>query len=182
MKNCLIVVDYQNDFVCGSLGFPKAARLENKITEKIKKYHKNGDDVIFTLDTHNKDYLKSREGRYLPVEHCIQETNGHNLYGKVNANRLPSDKYFNKSAFGSDELYNYLKSTPYAHIELVGVVTNICVISNAVLAKTAQPETDISVDASCVASNDEILNDAALKVMNSMQIEITNSKGSELNE
>lgn len=174
MKNCLIVVDYQNDFVTGSLGFPKAVELEKRIEQKIRKYHENSDDVLFTLDTHNIDYLKSREGHYLPVEHCILGTDGHNLYGTVNSSRKASDKCFTKCAFGSDELYDYLKKTPYSHIELVGVVTNICVISNAVLAKTAQPETDISVDAECVASNDETLNEAALKVMSSLQIDITN--------
>lgn len=182
MKKCLIVIDYQNDFVCGALGFPKAVELEERIEQKIRKYHENGDDVLFTLDMHNKDYLKSREGRYLPVEHCIQGTDGHDFYGTVNAKRKASDKCFTKSAFGSDKLYDYLKKTPYSQIELVGVVTNICVISNAVLAKTAQPETDISVDAECVASNSDELNNMALKVMRSMQIDIINGKGGELNE
>lgn len=172
MKKCLIVVDYQNDFVSGSLGFPKAVELDNRIAEKVKEYHDNGDDVVFTFDTHSEDYLESREGRYLPVEHCIKGTTGHELYGKTGDSRKAKDKCFEKITFGSDELYQHLKKTMYQRIELVGVVTNICVISNAVLAKTAQPETDIFVDVSCVASNDEDLNQAAIKVMESMQINI----------
>lgn len=174
MKKCLVVIDYQNDFVSGVLGFSKAKKLEARIAEKIKAYRKSGNDVLFTLDTHTENYLESFEGRNLPVSHCIEGTDGHELFGEVGKLKLPSDKMFEKPTFGSDKLYEYLKSTQYATIELVGVVTNICVISNAVLAKTSQPETEIIVDASCVASNDESLNRAALSVMVSMQITVKN--------
>lgn len=174
MKKCLIVVDYQNDFVSGSLGFQKALELDGRIAEKIDAYHKNGDAVLFTLDTHDADYLNSREGRFLPVEHCIKEADGHKLFGKTALSKKQFDLCFEKDTFGSNALYEHLKENLYEHIELVGVVSNICVISNAVLARTAQPETDISVDASCVASNNDSLNDAALKVMQSLQIEIEN--------
>lgn len=182
MKKCLIVIDYQNDFVSGSLGFQKAAGLDEKIADKIKEYHSGGDDVLFTLDTHGKDYLKTHEGQCLPVMHCIKETEGHKLYGMTGENCTEDDRSFEKVTFGSDALYEYLKKTPYARIELVGVVTNICVISNAVLAKTAQPETDIQIDASCVASNDEDLQEAALKVMESLQIRIINGKDGDKDE
>lgn len=174
MKRCLIVVDYQNDFVCGSLGFAGAEDIESRIAEKIREYRKNGDDVILTLDTHNADYLETREGRYLPVEHCLKGSDGHDLYGKVADECKKGDLCFEKNTYGSDALFEYLKKTPYESIELCGVVTNICVISNAVLAKTAQPETDISVDALCVASNDEALHSKALDVMAGLQIEIAN--------
>lgn len=176
MKKCLIVVDYQNDFVSGTLGFPKAVELDRAIAQKIQEYHDHGDDVLFTFDTHDGDYLKSREGRYLPIEHCIKGTEGHALYGNTGEKRRTEDKCFEKVTFGSDELYEYLKKTMYSRIELAGVVTNICVISNAVLVRTAQPETDVCVDVSCVASNDEALNEAALKVMESLQIEIMNER------
>lgn len=179
MKRCLIVVDYQNDFVSGSLGFARAAELDAGISEKIKIYRANGDDIIFTFDTHEQNYLQTREGRCLPVEHCIIGTAGHELYGNVHENRMETDRCFYKITFGSDELYEYLKTVPYRGIELVGVVSNICVISNAVLAKTAQPETDIVVDADCVASNDDALNTAALNVMESLQIQVINRKEGE---
>ncbi len=174
MKKCLIVVDYQNDFVTGALGFEKAVALDSRIVDKIETYRANCDDIVFTLDTHNSDYLETYEGLHLPVKHCISGTNGHRLFGKVAQVRDDSDRFFHKNSFGSDELYTYLKNAHYSSIELVGVVTNICVISNAVLAKTAQPEIDVIVDASCVASNDKFLNEAALRVMESMQIKITN--------
>lgn len=172
MKKCLIVVDYQNDFVSGSLGFTEAAVLENPIAEKIRQYRTAGDEVIFTFDTHEADYLERQEGKNLPITHCLRGTTGHELYGQVAELIQPSDKRFYKKTFGSDELYQYLKSEHFESIELVGVVSNICVISNAVLAKTAQPETLILVDSSCTASNDNDLNQAALAVMRSLQIQI----------
>lgn len=176
MSKCLIVIDYQNDFVTGSLGFLKAKELDGRIAQKVKMYHDNGDDVLFTFDTHDTDYLKSREGRYLPVEHCIKGADGHALYGKTGENLRTEDRCFEKVTFGSDELYEYLKKKDYERIELAGVVTNICVISNAVLARTAQPETDVVIDVSCVASNDDALNEAALKVIESLQIEVINER------
>ena len=154
MKKCLVVVDYQNDFVSGSLGFEKAKELDSEIANLIEKYHNNSDDVVFTLDTHYDDYMNTNEGKYLPVPHCIKGTIGHNLYGKVSHSVKESDLLFEKNTFGSDKLFEYLKNNRYSSIELVGVVTNICVISNAVIAKTAQPETEIIVNKNLVASYD----------------------------
>lgn len=179
MKRCLIIVDYQVDFVTGSLGFETALTLDDRIAKKIEEYRTNGDDVIFTLDTHDSNYLETYEGRHLPVAHCINGTDGHSLFGMVGKVKKQSDRIFRKNTFGSDDLYEHMKKTKYSTIELVGVVTNICVIANAILAKTAQPETDIVVDASCVASNDKKLNEAALKVMESLQIQIINNGGEE---
>ncbi len=174
MKHGLIVVDYQNDFVSGSIGFEKARELDGRICAKIAEYRAADGDIIFTLDTHGKDYLVTREGRYLPVEHCIKGTNGHCLYGETAKAAREEDIYFEKSAYGSDALYEYLKTAGYDEIELCGVVSNICVISNAVLAKTALPEADITVDALCTASNDEKLNSAALDVLESLNVQIKN--------
>lgn len=174
MKRCLIVVDYQNDFVCGSLGFEKAKQLDEPICKKIEEYRKSGGDIIFTLDTHGKEYLKTREGRFLPVEHCIKGTDGHGLYGQTANAARETDVYFEKSTFGSDALYEYLKKSDYKEIELCGVVSNICVLSNAVLVKTALPEADIKIDAMCTASNDDALNEAALDVLESIHAEIMN--------
>lgn len=173
MKKCLVVVDYQNDFVSGSLGFEKAKELDSEIANLIEKYHNNSDDVVFTLDTHYDDYMNTNEGKSLPVPHCIKGKIGHNLYGKVSHSVKESDLLFEKNTFGSDKLFEYLKNNRYSSIELVGLVTNICVISNAVIAKTAQPETEIIVNKNLVASNDDKLNDEALSVMSSFQITIT---------
>lgn len=172
MKKCLIVVDYQNDFVTGSLGFKKAEQLDDRIAEKIEKYRSENWEIVFTFDTHEENYLNTNEGRNLPVAHCIKGTDGHKLYGKT-ANMLKqSDKCFYKPSFGSSELFEYLKAEKFDIVELCGVVTNICVISNAVLAKTALPEAEVSVDSLCVASNDDSLNKSALDVMQSLQINV----------
>ncbi len=171
---CLIVVDYQIDFVVGTLGFDDALMLEDKITEKISQYRSRGDKIIFTFDTHSEDYITTQEGRNLPIPHCIQGTDGHKLYGKVASALTDTDKCINKPTFGSDELMDYLRKENYDEIELVGVVSNICVISNAIIAKTALPEAHIIVDAECTASNDKTLHNAALDVMQGLQISVIN--------
>jgi nicotinamidase-related amidase len=172
MPGCLIVVDYQNDFVSGPLGFPGAESPDSLIAEKIQKYRARGDAIVFTFDTHGADYLKTQEGKNLAVPHCIEGTVGHDLYGETAKLRQDGDKCFYKRTFGSGELYEYLKVTPFERIELVGLVSNICVISNAVLAKTAQPETPIVVDADCTAGHDPKLHKAALDVMKGLQIRV----------
>ena len=152
------------------LGFEKAKTLELGIANKINSYHVNGDDVIFTLDTHYDDYMDSYEGKHLPVPHCIENTDGHKLYGSVADCVSGEDIVFRKTTFGSDALYEYLKTACYGSVELVGVVTNICVVANAILAKTALPDADIIVDSTLTASNDERLHNAALDTMEGMQI------------
>jgi len=174
MKKILIVVDYQKDFVNGSLGFEKAILLETRICQKIEQYKQNGDEIVFTLDTHTDNYLQTQEGKKLPVLHCLRNTEGWNLYGKIADLCDETSKRFEKITFGSLELAAYLTNKEYDCIELIGVVSNICVISNAIIAKAALPEAEIIVDASCTASYDESLNQKALDVMQGMQIEIIN--------
>ncbi|MCI1944430.1 cysteine hydrolase family protein [Clostridium luticellarii] len=174
MKRILVVVDYQKDFVDGSLGFDKAVALEDKIEQKIKEYRGNGCEVVYTFDTHEDNYLYTQEGRNLPVQHCIVNTEGWNLYGKIAKLCDESSRCFEKPTFGSIELAEFLKKNGYDSVELVGVVSNICVISNAVLAKAALPEAEIIVDASCTASNDDSLNEKAFDVMEGMQIKVIN--------
>lgn len=168
----LIVIDYQNDFVCGSLGFEKARTLEKPIADKIEEYRKSGGDVAFTFDTHGKNYLSTSEGKNLPIVHCVRDTDGWELYGNIKKLRQSGDKCFYKPCFGSSELFDYLRENNYESVELVGVVTSICVISNAVLAKTALPEAEITVDSQCTADISEELYASALRVMQSMQIKI----------
>ncbi len=172
MKKCLVIVDYQNDFVSGSLGFKKAEDLDDIISEKIKRYRNAGFEIVFTLDTHGEDYLYTSEGKMLPVKHCIKGTHGHKLFGKTAAAREENDCCFEKNTFGSQKLFEYFKEMRFDEVEFCGVITNICVIANAVLAKTALPQAKISVDSNCVASNDDTLNGYALDVMKSMQIYI----------
>ena len=175
MKKLLVVVDFQNDFVDGSLGFPGAAGLEGRIADKIGLYRRMGDEIVFTFDTHNEDYLSTREGKNLPVRHCIRNTPGWELYGSISGMCDVTARRFEKNAFGSLELAAYLAQNKYDSVELVGLVSNICVLSNAVLAKAALPEAEIIVDASCTASYDNDLNRKTLEVMQGMQIEVINN-------
>lgn len=169
MNRLLIVVDYQNDFVCGSLGFPEAAALEDKICAKIDEYAE--DEVIYTLDTHGSDYLSTQEGKKLPVVHCVTGTDGHKLYGKA-GEKLAGKRCFVKNTFPSLELGKYLEGKSYDVIELCGLVSNICVISNAVIAKAACPEAEIVVDGALTASADAELHQKALDVMRGLQITV----------
>ena len=172
MKKLLVVVDYQKDFVSGSLGFAEAQQLESAICCKIQEYRESGDEIAFTFDTHGKNYLSTAEGRSLPVSHCIEGTDGWQLYGKVAALQHPDDYVFKKGTFGSLQLADFLKNSNYDSIELVGVVSNICVLSNAVLAKAAKPESEIIVDAGCTASNDPAMNQKALDVLEGLFIRV----------
>lgn len=173
-KKLLVIVDYQNDFVNGSLGFPGAEALEGILCAKIDDAHANGDDIIFTMDTHLDDYLYTQEGKKLPVPHCIRGTQGWNLYGRV-AELAEPHPLLEKNTFGSKVLFEYLLQAPtYDEIELAGLVSNICVISNAVIAKAAQPEARIVVDARATAAPDNAMNEKVLDVMEGLQIEVTN--------
>lgn len=184
MKKLLIVVDFQNDFVDGALGFPGAELLEGRIAAKIDAYREAGDEIAFTLDMHGKNYLNTLEGKSLPIEHCIEGTPGAELYGSIAERVGACDPVFEKAAFGSKELFGRLVAmqkvadevgtNPFESIELVGLVTNICVIAEAVLAKTACPEVPVIVDASCTDSYDRELRDKAFDVMEGLQIQVIN--------
>ena len=171
-KRCLIVVDYQKDFVDGSLGFEKAVTLDHGIAEKIRLYHSRGDDVMFTLDTHNDDYPTTQEGKNLPVPHCIKGTPGHALYGRVAEAVKPDDIVIEKPAFGSLELADLLRRLAPEEAELCGLVTDICVISNAVIAKAALPESRVTVDHSACSCADPEAHERALAVMRGVQIDV----------
>ena len=168
----LVVVDYQNDFVNGSLGFPGAEKLEKPILKKIQQYVIDGDEVVFTLDTHASNYLDTEEGKYLPVPHCIKGTKGHKLYGNVARISKFASAIFEKGTFGCEALGEYILDGKYEVIELCGLVSNICVLSNAVIAKTSAPYAHIVVDAECTSCADPALNEKALDIMQSLQIEV----------
>ena len=174
MKKLLVVVDYQNDFVDGALGFPGAELLDSRIAGKIAKYRDGGYDVVYTFDTHYANYLETQEGVRLPVTHTVLGTEGWKLYGEVGRLESHDERRFLKSAFGSIELGEYLCNRDYDEIELCGLVSYMCVISNAVIAKAALPEARILVDASALAGPDPELNAKALDVMAAMQMDVIN--------
>ncbi len=168
----LVVVDYQVDFVNGALGFPGAEKLEPLILAKIADCRRSGGQVIFTLDTHAENYLETAEGKKLPVPHCIKGTPGHALYGKVAEAVTPEDIVIEKPAFGSLELADLLRRIFPEEVELCGLVTDICVVSNAIIAKAALPESRVVVDGSACATADPIAHERALAVMRGVQVDV----------
>ena len=175
MKKLLLVVDYQKDFVDGALGFPGAEALDGPIAARIRAYRAAGDDVAFTLDTHGEDYAHTQEGRRLPVPHCILNTPGWALYGETACARDPgADTTFEKPTVPSHRLGGWLKERGYARVELCGLVSHICVLSNAVVAKAALPEAEIVVDARLTASYDAALHEKALDILEGLQVTVLN--------
>ncbi len=168
----LVVVDYQHDFVEGSLGFAKAKKLEDIIIKKIEKCLSEKCDLVFTFDTHDENYLQTSEGKNLPIIHCQRGTRGHQLYGKVKTYLKDAKKVFYKDTFGSLELGEYLKLQNYKEIELCGLVTNMCILANAVIAKTAVPESRIVISKDAVMSFSEHLHEKTLEVLAGIYIDI----------
>ncbi|MBQ7758004.1 cysteine hydrolase family protein [Anaerotignum sp.] len=175
MKKILIVVDMQNDFIDGSLGTPEAEAIVENVVAKINTYTK--DCVYATRDTHQDDYLQTQEGENLPVVHCIEGTHGWEINEKVKA-ALGTAVVVNKPTFGSLQLADMMMMEFFGHelseceIELVGLCTDICVVSNAMILKARLPEVKISVDSSCCAGVTPESHEAALKTMQMCQIKV----------
>lgn len=171
----LVVVDMQKDFIDGSLGTPEAQTIVPNVVAKIAAYPPEA--VFATRDTHTPDYLASCEGRHLPVVHCVAGTPGHALAPQIAAalSAVAPDHILDKPTFGSKELAEHLRvlaGDEPAEIELVGLCTGICVLSNAILLKAALPEAEISVDAACCACVTPQSHDTALAAMKLCHITI----------
>ena len=148
MGKVLVVVDFQKDFVDGALGFPGAKALEEGIAALVEEYVKKDWPVVFTLDTHGPDYLSTREGKHLPVSHCQKSSQGWRLYGKLERymeEDHPHVYLAPKFAFGAQN-YSFLGEYQPTEITLVGVVTNMCVIANAVILQTAFTNAEVVID------------------------------------
>ena len=176
MSKLLVVVDMQNDFVTGSLGTKEAEAIVPNVVAKVQEYLDNGDDIVFTRDTHESNYLETQEGQNLPVEHCIRNTWGWQIVDELNGTLVDECPIYNKKTFGSWELLDDNFHSDYDEIELVGLCTDICVISNALGLKAEQENghTIISVDAACCAGVTPEAHDHAIAVMKSCQIEVYN--------
>lgn len=166
----LIVVDMQKDFIDGALGTAEAVAIVPAVAEKIAQYRAAGDMVIFTRDTHTADYLNTQEGRNLPVTHCVQGTPGWEICDRLPVEDSP---VVDKPTFGSTRLAHMVSRLEGLEaMELVGLCTDICVISNALLLKAALPEVPISVDAACCAGVTPQSHENALNAMKMCQISI----------
>ena len=168
----LIVVDMQVDFVSGALGTNEAQAIVGRVADKIRAFDGK---VIFTRDTHEADYLATQEGRNLPVEHCVRGTDGWQI---VDGLRGMAEEIVDKPTFGSMALAEKLaaenEKEPVESVELIGLCTDICVISNAMIIKAALPEVPVKVDAACCAGVTPGSHDNALAAMKMCQIAIEN--------
>ena len=173
MKKVLIVVDMQKDFVDGALGSAEAVAIVDNVAKKIREHD---GDIIVTYDTHFDNYMDTQEGKYLPVPHCIRGTDGWALNDRVQAALTGKEyKTIEKLTFGSQELPRYIQETydpKEITIELIGLCTDICVVSNALLMKAYFLETPVSVDASCCAGVTVDSHNAALLTMKMCQVQI----------
>jgi len=173
MKKYLVVVDMQNDFINGSLGTLQAAGIVPYVQDKIAKFRKEGNPIIFTKDTHDDNYLKTQEGINLPVVHCIRGTEGHEI-----VRGLDSDNCFvlEKGTFGSLELAEFINNqeaiNDVCEIEICGLCTDICVVSNALIFKAKFPEIKITVDSNACAGVTEESHEAALLTMKMCQVNV----------
>lgn len=166
----LCVIDMQNDFIDGALGTKEAEAIVDNVKSKIELYRKNGDSVIFTRDTHYENYMETQEGRNLPVPHCIKGTKGWQISDRL---AVADSTVIDKPTFGSMELGEHIAELDGVEaIEFIGLCTDICVISNALLLKAKMPEVKISVDPSCCAGVTPESHSNALSAMKMCQIEI----------
>ena len=175
MRKILIFVDMQRDFIDRALGTKEAAAIVDAVKQKICAW--SSDSIFVTMDTHSANYLQTQEGAFLPVEHCIRGTEGWQLSPEL-APLLAGARVFEKPTFGSVQMAEELKAlseTEELELELVGLCTDICVISNALLLKAFLPEVRITVDASCCAGVTPQKHLAALETMRSCQIAVVNA-------
>lgn len=172
MRRILIVIDMQNDFIDGALGTKEAEAIVDAVKDKIRSY--NVQNVFATMDTHAEDYPNTQEGKNLPVVHCIKGTPGWQIRDDIAA-LLEGAKIYQKPTFGSTDLARDLKALAdkdELEIELVGLCTDICVVSNALLLKAFMPEVPLSVDATCCAGVTPQKHLAALETMRSCQVDV----------
>lgn len=169
MSKVLIVVDMQNDFVTGSLGTKEAEGIVEAVVKKVESYRANGEEILFTRDTHTEQYLKTQEGKNLPVVHCVKGTEGWEIIDEL---KPYVGKVFDKPTFGSVQLAHFIAAGRYTEIEIVGLCTDICVVSNALLLKAALPEVKILTDRACCAGVTPESHEAALLTMKMCQIEV----------
>lgn len=168
----LVVVDMQNDFIDGALGSPEAQAIVPAVAAKIAEYKAHGRPIVYTRDSHNSNYLNTQEGQHLPVPHCIAGTHGWEIADGLYVEGSVVD---NKHSFGSTNLVDYIATNHrgrFKEIEVVGLCTDICVISNVMILKAYFPETPITVDSKCCAGVTPASHENALNAMKMCQINI----------
>lgn len=165
MKKTLLVIDMQNDFIDGSLGTKEAEAIVENVKAKIEAYKNAGDEIIFTRDTHYENYMETNEGKHLPVVHCIKGTKGWEISDKLDTTGAT---IIDKPSFGFMDWKEY----DFEEVELIGLCTDICVVSNALIIKATFPEITVKVDAKCCAGVTPESHAAALTTMKMCQVEV----------
>ena len=176
MNKLLVLVDFQNDFIDGALGTPEAQAIVPKVVEKVKNWD---GDIFFTADTHGENYMQTNEGKHLPVVHCVKDTDGWELRKeiadvvrkKIDSGTFQKNTFF-KETFASISLMNRIYDAGYKYVEFIGLCTDICVASNAIMLKAVCPEIRICVDPTCCAGVTPESHQAALITMKMCQIDM----------
>lgn len=172
-KNVLAVIDMQNDFIDGALGTKEAQAIVGNAAEYIKKSINDSAEVVYTRDTHFENYMDTQEGKNLPVPHCIKGTHGWEICDELKALQSPDTRIFDKLTFGSVELAAYLKGIEgLESVTLIGLCTDICVISNAMVIKANLPEVRITVVENCCAGVTPQSHKNAVEAMKMCQVAV----------
>ncbi|EGM0490098.1 cysteine hydrolase family protein [Campylobacter coli] len=172
MKKAFVLVDYQNDFIDGSLGFEKALKIKENILDTLNQIDFNTMHLLLTYDTHDEDYLKSKEGLNLPIEHCIKDSSGWQIPKDFTPFLQKAHKVFHKNTFGSLEFANFIAKSEYEEIHFAGLVSHICVFCNIILAFSAKPNSRLILHQNLSASFDENLEKSAFDLLRAYGIEI----------
>lgn len=169
MKKVFVLVDYQNDFIDGSLGFEKAPSIKSEIIRLLSEFE---GDLLITYDTHLEDYLQTREGQNLPIKHCIKGTKGWDMPSEFAPFLSKAKKIFHKNTFGSIEFANFIEKSDYEEIHFCGLVSHICVFFNIILAFCAKPNATLILHKNATTSFDEALENHAFELLKSYGVKL----------
>ncbi|MCR2038628.1 cysteine hydrolase family protein [Campylobacter helveticus] len=169
MKKVFVLVDYQNDFIDGSLGFEKAPSIKSEILKLLSEFE---GDLLITYDTHLEDYLQTREGQNLPIKHCIKGTKGWDMPSEFAPFLSKAKKIFHKNTFGSIEFANFIEKSDYEEIHFCGLVSHICVFFNVILAFCAKPNAALILHKNATTSFDEALENHAFELLKSYGVKL----------
>lgn len=172
MKKVLVVIDMQNDFITGVLGNSECRAVVPHVVKRVQEAVNDHTDLLFSQDTHQENYLSTQEGRKLPIPHCIENTDGWNIIPELEETAEQKGIVFKKETFGSRDIAEYVKAHGYEEVELIGVCTDICVISNAMTIKSFVPEAEISVNEACCAGVTPQSHRTAVEAMKACQINL----------
>lgn len=173
MRKAFVIVDYQNDFINGNLGFKKASLIKKNILELLRNLDFKDTHLLITLDTHSKDYLQTKEGKMLPITHCTKHTWGWQMPSEFEEFKIRAEKIFYKDSFGSLEFANFIAKSSYDEIHFCGLISHICVFHNILLAFNAKLNVKLILHQNATASFNKSLENAAFNLLKAFGVEIS---------